>query len=115
MPFPAALDALVAAFRPRCLLQVLDNCEHLLAGCAPMVETLLASNPDLTVLATSREARGDWRYVPTASYPDEDADLHLGLSCQNPAQECRVLLIRPVAAPCFTLCLRRVKPLLHDR
>jgi predicted ATPase/class 3 adenylate cyclase len=37
-------------------LLVLDNCEHLLAACAELVGPLLATAPDLKILATSREA-----------------------------------------------------------
>ena len=36
-------------------LLVLDNCEHLLAVSADLVETLLGGCPDLRILATSRE------------------------------------------------------------
>ena len=36
-------------------LIVLDNCEHLVEGCARMVQALLQRCPVLTVLATSRE------------------------------------------------------------
>ena len=45
-------DSLVA----RKLLLVLDNCEHLIAACATLAETLLCACPDLHILATSREA-----------------------------------------------------------
>jgi transcriptional regulator with XRE-family HTH domain len=41
--------------RPQRVLLVLDNCEHLLDGCARLVEALLRSCPYLRVLATSRE------------------------------------------------------------
>ncbi|HEV2258480.1 MAG TPA: LuxR family transcriptional regulator [Streptosporangiaceae bacterium] len=40
------------------LLLVLDNCEHLLDGCAVLASTLISSCPDLHVLATSRQALG---------------------------------------------------------
>ena len=58
---------------PRRLLLVLDNCEHLLPGCARFVNTLLQGCPRLQVLATSRQAlglRGEiaWR-VPSLSLP----------------------------------------------
>ncbi|HEY6406589.1 MAG TPA: tetratricopeptide repeat protein, partial [Ktedonobacteraceae bacterium] len=49
-------ETLSVALRSRCLLLVLDNCEHLLAACAQLVETLLHACPRLRVLATSREA-----------------------------------------------------------
>ena len=40
------------------LLLVLDNCEHLLEGCALLADTLLQACPKLRILATSREALG---------------------------------------------------------
>jgi predicted ATPase len=40
-----------------CLL-VFDNCEHLIAECAELVEHLLLNAPKLRILATSREALG---------------------------------------------------------
>ena len=54
-------------------LLVLDNCEHLRAGCADLVVTLLGSCPAVVVLATSRERLGmpgevTWR-VPSLSFP----------------------------------------------
>ena len=39
-------------------LLVLDNCEHLVDGCAELTEALLRACPRLTILATSREALG---------------------------------------------------------
>lgn len=47
-------DQLVRALRPRQTLLLLDNCEHLLAGVAELVATLLGRCPALQVLATSR-------------------------------------------------------------
>ena len=44
--------------RPRTALLVLDNCEQVAAGCAELIERLLGSCPDLTVIATSREVLG---------------------------------------------------------
>ena len=52
------LDALLDALRPRQLLLVLDNCEHLVESCAVLAERLLRECPDLKILATSREALG---------------------------------------------------------
>jgi predicted ATPase len=51
-------DALVDTLRDRELLLVLDNCEHLIAACAELVEALLRGAPALRILATSREALG---------------------------------------------------------
>ena len=55
------------------LLLVLDNCEHLVASCAQLIDTLLRACPGLRVLATSREPLGvageiAWR-VPSLSLP----------------------------------------------
>jgi predicted ATPase/DNA-binding CsgD family transcriptional regulator len=49
-------EALADALRPKQLLLVLDNCEHLLAACAQLIETLLRTCSQLRVLVTSREA-----------------------------------------------------------
>jgi predicted ATPase/DNA-binding SARP family transcriptional activator len=47
---------LISFLRPRKALLVLDNCEHVLNGVADVVDVLLEQCPELTVLATSREA-----------------------------------------------------------
>ena len=39
-------------------LVLLDNCEHVIASCAALVAGLLAANPSVSVLATSREPLG---------------------------------------------------------
>jgi len=62
-------DTLVDYLRPRRLLLVLDNCEHLLAACAELVKLLLAACADLHILTTSREPLGiagetEWRLSP---------------------------------------------------
>ncbi len=53
------------------MLLVLDNCEHLLDGCADVAAALLASCSDVTVLATSRAPLNvpgelSWRVPPLA-------------------------------------------------
>jgi hypothetical protein len=50
------LATLTAALRHKTLLLLLDNCEHLIAACARLADTLLRSCPGLHILATSREA-----------------------------------------------------------
>jgi predicted ATPase/class 3 adenylate cyclase len=52
----SAAETLVAALRPRQLLLVLDNCEHLIGACAQMVAQVLRRCPGVKVLASSREA-----------------------------------------------------------
>jgi len=64
--------------RPRQLLLVMDNCEHLLEECAALAKGLLLSAPDLRVLATSRQSLGvageqAWP-VPSISVPDAPPD-----------------------------------------
>ena len=58
----------------RTMLLVLDNCEHLIDASASLSEALLRRCPDLSILATSREALGitgesSWP-VPPLSLPD---------------------------------------------
>jgi non-specific serine/threonine protein kinase len=67
-------EALTEYFRHRHVLLVLDNCEHLIAACAQLVEPLLLAGSNLQVLATSREGLGIpgetvWR-VPSLLLPD---------------------------------------------
>lgn len=52
----AGLSAIVRRIRSRHSLLVIDNCEHVVADVASVVEKLLRSCPLLTVLTTSREA-----------------------------------------------------------
>ena len=49
------LTTLNEFLRPRQLLLILDNCEHLIAEVAAVAETLLSDCPHLHILATSRE------------------------------------------------------------
>ena len=51
----SVLTALSEALRERQMLLILDNCEHLIHGCARLVHDLLSACPGLVVLATSRE------------------------------------------------------------
>jgi predicted ATPase/class 3 adenylate cyclase/Tfp pilus assembly protein PilF len=60
--------------KPKKLLILLDNCEHLPSACAVLTETLVKNCPNLSVLATSREplnipAEHPWR-VPSLLSPD---------------------------------------------
>jgi predicted ATPase len=80
-PGRPVLDALADALGPQELLIVLDNCEHLLGGCAKTVETILQRCPEVQLIATSREPlgiAGERLYrVPSLSLPqagdDDDA------------------------------------------
>jgi predicted ATPase len=57
-PGVAVLDTLTDFARPKQLLLVLDNCEHLLGPAAEVVRALEEMCPQLVVLATSREGLG---------------------------------------------------------
>lgn len=61
--------ALVDYLADKRMLVLLDNCEHVLDGCAKLMTTLLSAAPGLTVLATSREpmcvaAENVWPVAP---------------------------------------------------
>ena len=66
--------SLVEHLEDKRLLLLLDNCEHLLDGCAQLVATLVRQCPLVTLLASSREALGidgEQAYrVPSLSLPD---------------------------------------------
>jgi predicted ATPase/DNA-binding CsgD family transcriptional regulator len=71
---PAALATAIGATD---LVILLDNCEHLIRGCAEVAERLLRSCPQVIILATSREPLGVpgeviWR-VPSLSFPPAGA------------------------------------------
>lgn len=64
-------DGLAAAIGHRRVLLLLDNCEHLLASVADLVEALVRECPRLAVLATSREplrlpGERVWQLAPLA-------------------------------------------------
>lgn len=52
------ITTLVEHLRAKCLLLLLDNCEHLIEACAHLADTLLRTCPKLVILASSREALG---------------------------------------------------------
>ena len=79
-PARPVLDTLADALGPQDMLIVLDNCEHLIGGCAKTAETILLRCPKVHLIATSREPlaiAGERIYrVPSLSLPglgDDDA------------------------------------------
>jgi predicted ATPase/DNA-binding CsgD family transcriptional regulator len=73
VPGRTVQDTLVEHLGARRALVALDNCEHVLAACAELVDVLLRACPSLTILATSRAPLGvpgeiTWR-VPSMSLP----------------------------------------------
>jgi non-specific serine/threonine protein kinase len=75
-PGYGVIDTLVHYLRPKRLLLLLDNCEHLLPPSAELADALLRACPDLQVVATSRQAlgiAGETVYpVPSLSVPAAD-------------------------------------------
>jgi predicted ATPase/DNA-binding SARP family transcriptional activator len=75
---PPLAERLAGFVRDKRMLLVLDNCEHLVAGCAELVVRLLRAAPELRVLATSREllaVPGELVWlVPPLAVPDAIAD-----------------------------------------
>jgi non-specific serine/threonine protein kinase len=67
-------QSLVGFLRPRHLLLVLDNCEHLVEACAHVADVLLRTCPRVHVLATSRQPlriAGEWTWrVSALPVPD---------------------------------------------
>jgi predicted ATPase/DNA-binding CsgD family transcriptional regulator len=96
-------DTLIDALRPRTMLLILDTCEHLVQGCAELVQRLLAGCPRLHVIATSREplgVRGEviWR-VPPLGLPGGGAGSAHGGA---PADQDAAAVTRSEAVQLFT-------------
>jgi predicted ATPase/class 3 adenylate cyclase len=73
-PEQPMLITLTNYLRHKKLMLILDNCEHLVAECARIAETLLRACPDLQILTSSREPLGiggerAWP-VPSLSIPE---------------------------------------------
>jgi predicted ATPase/DNA-binding CsgD family transcriptional regulator len=67
------LTTLTSYLRDKQALLILDNCEHLIAACAQLADTLLRGCPSLHLLATSREAlnlAGEHIYLVPSLEPD---------------------------------------------
>lgn len=72
----APLPRLTEFLADKRLLLILDNCEHLIEACAALVGRIIATTPDVRVLATSREVLGipgeQVMPVPPLTVPDAD-------------------------------------------
>jgi predicted ATPase/DNA-binding winged helix-turn-helix (wHTH) protein len=99
-------DTLLDFLRRRELLLVLDNCEHLIEGCARLAEKVLHTSAASRTLATSREALGIdgervWR-VPSLGTATPRADLSVEHLTGYAAT--RLFVQRAIAAsPAFAL------------
>jgi predicted ATPase len=57
------------ALRPKQLMLVLDNCEHVVGAATQMAEALMRANPEVRVIATSRDplrVDGEWMLIEHA-------------------------------------------------
>ena len=74
-----SLDKLIDLLRAKTSLLILDNCEHLLAACAQLADTLLKNCPNLKILVTSREGLGipgeAFYRVPSLSIPGVEKNI----------------------------------------
>ncbi|MFJ4650734.1 LuxR C-terminal-related transcriptional regulator [Nocardia sp. NPDC088792] len=128
----APLPRLTEFLADKRLLLILDNCEHLIEACAALVGRIIATTPDVRVLATSREVLGipgeQVMPVPPLAVPEEAEDgdaLQLFVeraSAANPgfrttpanravlAEICRRLEGMPLALELAALRLRMFTP-----
>jgi predicted ATPase/transcriptional regulator with XRE-family HTH domain len=81
-PGRTPLDAVITYLQHKALLLIVDNCEHLIATCADLVDRLLRASATLHILATSREVLNtagerEWTVLPlptpTRAATDESA------------------------------------------
>lgn len=130
-------ETLLRHVRDRCMLMVLDNCEHLLESSAALVNEMLATGMALTILATSREplivaGEVNWQ-VPSLSLADEAIELFADRArrarpdfavtdgnSETVAEICRrldgmPLAIELAAARVRALTLAEIVDSLHDR
>ncbi|HSI15085.1 MAG TPA: adenylate/guanylate cyclase domain-containing protein [Chthoniobacter sp.] len=78
-PERSLVTTLTSFLRNKQMLLIFDNCEHVVAACARLAETLLRSCPQLRILASSREPLGiagetAWP-LPPLSLPNHWRDL----------------------------------------
>ncbi len=85
----SVMDTVAARLAGGRALLVLDNCEHLVAACARLADELLRRCPQLSLLATTREALdvdGECvLYVPALPLPDRERVTSLARLATNDA------------------------------
>jgi predicted ATPase/class 3 adenylate cyclase len=82
----SAIEALVRNLQGTKTLIIVDNCEHVVKGCAEAVSELLRAGENVRVLATSREPLGlagekTWR-VRSLSVPDDATKIEEIAKCE---------------------------------
>ncbi|MCA1554786.1 MAG: adenylate/guanylate cyclase domain-containing protein, partial [Chloroflexi bacterium] len=85
-----SLNAVLRDFlRDKCLLLILDNCEHLIEACAQLADEVLHASPQLRIVTSSREPLGiageTVFRVPPLSVPVLSPEFNLSGSTQDTA------------------------------
>lgn len=85
------LSSLLAWLRDKHALIILDNCEHVINVVAAAAEAMLKAAPQVTILATSREAlraEGEWLLrLPSLEVPPEGSGVTAAEALSFPAVE----------------------------
>jgi len=77
------LANLISHLRPKTCLFLLDNCEHLIDACANLAAAILQACPNVSILATSREALGIAGETPFLIDPLSVPDFNQTLPLDN--------------------------------
>ncbi len=113
-PSQPPLETVKSYLQSKQLLLVLDNCEHLVAACAALVEHLLGVCSKLQVLITSREELGvfgevTW-HVPSLPFPDSQSSASIQSLLEYPS--IRLFIERAAAvSPGYSLSDLNYKPI----
>ncbi|WP_244619123.1 winged helix-turn-helix domain-containing protein [Rhizobium sp. 18055] len=98
-PIAGAIDVL----RSKKLLLIIDNCEHVIAMAATLVERISSEVPDARIIATSREPlrtrHEQIHFLSGLAYPDQLTALSASDALQFPAVQ---LFITKAHGPAFT-------------
>jgi predicted ATPase/class 3 adenylate cyclase/DNA-binding XRE family transcriptional regulator len=101
-PNRSLVQTLTDFLRPKKLLLLFDNCEHLISACAQVAGIVLQACPHIQVLATSREPLGipgeHQYYVPTLTTPQIDTELFVEHLSRTEAVRVfidRAVMVRP--------------------
>jgi predicted ATPase/DNA-binding SARP family transcriptional activator len=105
LPGRSPMKTVADFLAPRAVLLVVDNCEHVLAAAATLVDVLLRAAAEVTIVATSREplrVPGEVVFrVPSLAIPDPEAVLAPADLIQYEAV--RLFVDRAAAAAPFVL------------
>ncbi len=83
-PDRSRLVMVTAYLSSKQLLLILDNCEHLIDGCAELAEAILQHCPQVSLLATSREALNIGGELPCAClHLPARLPIHAGMTQQH--------------------------------